>query len=150
MVDPSSDYLFESVAQIADEKGIRQKSPQTNDEGKEARRSAVRLLEAPNLLIMPGRKAARPGEKSENPEVELQPEQIQVLIDADRVQFVTRAQTLQKAAQATLAAVDAKDANALFAAAGQLDKACENCHLHYWYPNDQRAQQAAREEGITD
>jgi hypothetical protein len=146
MVDPSADYLFEAVAQIADEQGIRQKAPQTDAEWKEARRRAVQLLEAPNLLAMRGRKAARPGEKSENPDVELQPEQIQALIDADRVQFVTRARTLQDAAQALLQAVDAKNANTLFDAAGRLDKACENCHLHYWYPNDKRAQEAAKEQ----
>ena len=142
MVDPSSDYLFDAVAQIADEKGIRQKAPHTTEEWKEARRRAVQLLEAPNLLVMRGRKVARPGEKSENPEVELQPEQIQTLIDSDRVLFVTRARALQDAGQAALQAVDAKNPDALFEAAGQLDKACENCHLHYWYPNDQRAQAA--------
>jgi len=47
-------------------------------------------------------------------------------------------------------AVDAKDKDKLFKAITGIDKACESCHLHYWYPNDQRAQQAAREEGITD
>jgi len=142
MVDPSADYIFDSVAQIADEHGIREKAPQTNDEWKEVRRRAVQLLEAPNLLAMPGRKAARPGERSENPDVELQPEDIQKLVDADHAAFVTRARTLQDAAQAALQAIDARNAKGLFDAAGLLDKACENCHLRYWYPNDQRAQEA--------
>ena len=144
MVDPSADYLFESVAMIADEHGITQKAPHTDEEWKEVRRRVVQLLEAPNLLVMRGRKAARPGERSENPEVELQPEQIQALLDADRGAFVTRARALQDAALPALAAVDSKNATALFEAAGQVDKACENCHLHYWYPNDKRAQEAAR------
>jgi redox-regulated HSP33 family molecular chaperone len=91
---------------------------------------------------MPGRKAARPGERSDNPEVELQPEQIQELLDKDPIAFRTRARSLQDAAQAALQAIDAKDAKSLFDAAGKLDKACENCHLHYWYPNDKRAQEA--------
>jgi hypothetical protein len=142
MVDPSAEYLFDAVAQVADEHGITEKAPHTPEEWKEARRRAVQLLEAPNLLVMRGRKAARPGERSENPDVELQPEEIQKLIDADHAAFVSRARILQDAAQAALAAIDAKNAKALFDAAGQLDKACENCHLHYWYPNDQRAQAA--------
>jgi len=142
MVDPSADYIFESVAQIADEHGVTEKAPHTGDEWKEVRRRAVQLLEAPNLLVMSGRQAARPGERSENPEVELQPEEIQKLIDADHAAFVTRARILQDAAQTALQAIDAKNAKGLFDAAGQLDKACENCHLHYWYPNDTRAQEA--------
>ena len=142
MVDPSADYIFESVAQIADEHGITEKAPHTDEEWKEVRRRAVQLLEAPNLLVMPGRKAARPHERSQNPQIELQPEDIQKLIDADHALFSARALTLQDAAQSALQAIDARDAKRLFAAAGQLDKACENCHLHYWYPNDQRAQEA--------
>ena len=142
IVDPSADYLFESVAQIADEHGVTEKAPHTPEEWKEARRRAVQLLEAPNLLAIKGRIVARPGERSENPNVELQPEEIQKLIDADHAAFVTRARLLQDAAQAALAAIDAKDAKGLFNAAGQLDKACENCHLYYWYPNDKRAQEA--------
>ena len=142
MVEPSADYIFDAVAQIADEHGITEKAPHTPEEWKEVRRRAVQLLEAPNLLAMSGRKAARPGERSENPSVELQPEEIQTLIDADHAAFVTRARVLQDAAQAAVQSIDAKDAKGLFDAATKLDKACENCHLHYWYPNDQRAQAA--------
>ena len=145
MVDPSADYLFDAVAEIADEHGISQRAPHTDEEWREARRHAVQLLEAPNLLVMPGRKAARPGEQADNPEVELQPDQIQALIDADPTLFRTRARTLQEAAQAALQAIDARNPKALFDAAGKLDKACENCHLQYWYPNDTRAQAAAKE-----
>ena len=145
MVEPSADFIFDSVAEIADEHGISQKAPQTDEEWKEVRRRAVQLAEAPNLLTMPGRKVARSGERSENPEVELQPQQIQSLVDGDPALFRTRARALQEAAQAALAAVDAKNPKALFDAAGKVDKACENCHLQYWYPNDKRAQEAAKQ-----
>ena len=49
-----------------------------------------------------------------------------------------------------LKAVAAKDTDALFHSIDSIDKACESCHLHYWYPNDKRAQQAAKEDGIVD
>ena len=49
-----------------------------------------------------------------------------------------------------LKASDARDKDALFKACERLDKACENCHLHYWYPNDKRAQEAAREEAARE
>ena len=140
MVDPSAEFLFESVAEIADEQGIREKAPQTDEEWKEVRLRAIGLVEAPNLLIMNGRAVAKPGEKSQNPQVELQPEQIQALLDADRGGFADRAKVLQDAALLAVKAADAKNKDALFSACEQLDKACENCHTHYWYPNDREAQ----------
>ena len=150
MVDPSGDFIFESVVQIADEKGVREKAPQTDEEWEEVRHRAFILVEAPNLLTMTGRIVAHPNEKSKNPEVELQPEQIQKLVDGDRPSFIRRARKLQDAATLALKAADAKDKDALFKAIDSVDKACENCHLHYWYPNDKRAQEAAKEDGIVD
>jgi cytochrome c' len=150
MVDPSGDFMFESVAQISDEHGITNKAPQTDEEWEEVRHHAFILLEAPNLLTMEGRKVAQPHERSKNPQVELQPEDIQKLVDGDRVSFVRRARKLQDAAEMALKATEAKDKDALFHAIENIDKACESCHLHYWYPNDQRAQEAAKEQGLID
>ena len=47
---------------------------------------------------------------------------------------------------AALKAIDSKSAKGLFDAAGQIDHACENCHLRYWYPNDTRAQEAFKQQ----
>ena len=145
MVDPSAEFLFDSVAQIADERGITEKAPHTDEEWKEVRRHAIQLVEAPNLLVMKGRQVARVDEKAENPEIELQPAQIQALIDGDRALFLDRVHGLQEAALLALKAADTKNKDALFAACERLDKACESCHLKYWYPNDKRAQEAARQ-----
>jgi hypothetical protein len=150
MVDPSGDFMFESVQEIADEKGVREKAPKTDEEWEEVRRRVFVLLEAPNLLTMEGRKVAQAGEKSKNPQVELQPEEIQKLIDGDRASFIKRARRLQDAAAMSLQAVQARDKDALLQSIDKIDKACENCHLHYWYPNDKRAQQAAKEDGIVE
>ena len=148
MVDPSGDFLFESIQVIADENGVRQVAPETDEQWKEVRRRALILFEAPNLMAMEGRKVAQPGEKAEYPEVELQPEQIQKLLDEDRASFIRRAKRLQDAADEVMQAAGAKDKDALFKAVDKIDKACENCHLHYWYPNDKRAQEAAKEDGL--
>ena len=144
MVEPSADFLFDSVAQIADEHGITEKAPHSDEEWQEVKRRSIQLLEAPNLLVMKGRKVAPADDKSKNPEIELEPAQIQALIDADRLHFIERARVLQEAATLLVKASDARDKDALFQACNSLDKACENCHLKYWYPNDQRAQEAAR------
>ena len=150
MVDPSADYLFEHIVEIVDEKGIIDKTPKTDAEWKETRRHALMLVEAPNLMVATGRKVARPGDKAEYPEVELHPEHIQTMIDGDRDQWVRRARRLQDAAILAVKAIDARDKKELFSKLGDVDKACESCHLHYWYPNDKRAQEAAKEEGVVD
>src|SRR5215813_14959845 len=98
MVDPSGDYMFEAVAEIADEHGVTQKAPKTDEEWQEVRHRALVLLEAPNLLAMEGRLVAQPHERSKNPQVELQPEEIQKLVDSDRPSFFRRARKLQDAA----------------------------------------------------
>jgi hypothetical protein len=148
MVDPSGDFMFESIQEISDEHGFREKAPKTVKEWEEVRHHLFILLEAPNLLVMKGRKVAQPGEKSEYPQIENQPDVVQKLLDADRPAFIRRARRLQDAAAMAMKAADVKDKDALLKAIDGIDKACENCHLHYWYPNDKRAQEAARENGL--
>jgi hypothetical protein len=150
MVDPSGDFLFKSVQEIADEQGIRQKAPETDAQWEDVRDRLRVLLEAPDLLTTEGRLAARPKDRSKDPQVENEPDAVQKLLGADRSSFVRRARRLHDAAAVAMKAVDAKDKDALFHALDGIDKACENCHLHYWYPNDKRAQEAAKEDGLTD
>jgi hypothetical protein len=136
IVDPSADYLWDSVATIVTKKGIDERRPRTDEDWKNVRRRAIELIEAPNLLMMEGRKVAKPGEKSENPGIELGPEEIQQILDGDRATFVQRAHALQDAGLKALAAIDRKDVDGLSDAGEAIDEACEQCHLKYWYPPD--------------
>ena len=141
MVDPSGEFVFQSVEIISDEQGVREIAPHSDADWDAVRLRLVVLSEAPNLLAMPGRRVAPPNVKSQNPQIELQPAQIQQLIDGDRASFIRRARGLQDAVAIAMKAVDGKNKDALFQAEEGIDKACENCHLHYWYPNDKRAQE---------
>jgi cytochrome c556 len=85
---------------------------------------------------MPGRKVALPHEKSDTPGVELEPAEMQVLIDKDRAAFNGRAKALHEAGMAAVAAADAKDPQKLFEVGEQIERACETCHMAYWYPNE--------------
>jgi len=76
MVDPNADYLWESVATIVTAAGTEERAPRTNEDWIALRRHAIPLVEATNLLQMPGRHVAKPGEKSENPGIELGPEEM--------------------------------------------------------------------------
>jgi hypothetical protein len=148
MVDPSGDFLFHSVRTISDEDGIREIAPQTAAQWEDVRQHLLVLSKAPNLL--PGRRAARPRDRSKNPEVESEPEDIQKLLDTDSATFLIRARKLQDAAGVALKAVDAKDKDALLLGLDAIDKACESCHLRYWYPKDKRAHEAAKQDGVVE
>src|SRR6188474_1134566 len=54
MVDPSADYIWESIGTEVSAKGIIEKAPRNPEEWKEERRRAILLVEAANLLVMPG------------------------------------------------------------------------------------------------
>jgi hypothetical protein len=141
IVDPSSDYIWDSVETVVSASGVEEKAPKTDDDWKEVRRRAIQLMEATNLLQMPGRQVAHAGEKADDPKVELAPEQIQAMIDKDRATWFKYAQGLHDATMATFKAIEAKNAEELLNTGDGIDNACENCHKHYWYPDDIQAQQ---------
>jgi len=136
IVDPSADAVWLSVTTIVDDKGLNETVPKSDEEWLKVRHGAIALAEAANLLKMPGRRVARPGEKSETPGVELEPEEMDVLIAKDRAAWQERATHLHDAAIEVLAAVDAKDSNKVFELGEKIEEACENCHKQYWYPNE--------------
>lgn len=150
MVDPSGDYLFQSVQTIADQHGVREKAPTTDEQWENVRQRVKVLEEATDAITTPGRWAAQPKDRSRNPAVENEPWEVQELLDAEHLEFVRRAQRMQYAASIAMKAVDAKDPKALLLALEGIDQSCESCHLHYWYPKDQRARQAAKEDGVLE
>jgi hypothetical protein len=137
IVDPSADVVWEAVTTVSDGGGTTERVPGTDEEWVNVRRGAVTLLEASNLLLVPGRRVAQHHEKSEAPGVELEPEQMEILINKDRAAWNSRARDLHSAAVEALQAIDAKDAQKLFDVGEHIERACENCHSHYWYPNQQ-------------
>ena len=45
---------------------------------------------------------------------------------------------LREVAMESVAAIDKKSPEAMIEAGDHLDKACEDCHLVYWYPNEKQ------------
>jgi cytochrome c556 len=136
IIDPSADVLWDSVAYIASEKGIEDRQPRTAAEWQTVRRSAITLIEAANLLSMPGRSVA----PTQGPGG-LTPAEIQQRIDSSHAAFAQFARNLQDAGLQALAAIDAHNAEGLMDAGGRIDAACEACHVTYWYPNERRPDQ---------
>jgi hypothetical protein len=137
IVDPNADVVWLSVTTVQSAKGTVDTAPKNDEEWKKVRQGAVALTEASNLLMMPGRHVAGPGEKSETPGVELEPAEMEELINKDRASWEMRSKKLHEAGLAVLQAVDAKDSQKVFEIGEQIEQACENCHRQYWYPNEQ-------------
>ena len=94
------------------------------------------LVESTNLLLMHDRDVAHPDFRSENPGIELEPEEIQALIDEDPETWDQLVGDLYRVSVSMLEAVDNKDADRLFDEGGPLDVTCERCHQKYWYPGN--------------
>jgi hypothetical protein len=136
VVDPNADVVWLAVTTVQSQKGTVETKPKNDEEWTKVRHGAIALMEASNLLMVPGRHVARPGEKSETPGVELEPSEMEALINKDRGAFIARARALQDVSAKVLQAVDARDVNRVFEIGDEIDQACEACHTHYWYPNE--------------
>ena len=139
MVEPNADFLWGAVATRSTKEGVIEKAPKTADDWKELREHAISLREATNVIQIPNRSVAKPGEKAGDPRIELTPELIQTMIESDRTTWANHAHELYDAVEIYLKGVDAKSVDGISDAGENIDKACENCHLRYWYPNRKRA-----------
>jgi hypothetical protein len=132
LLDPAADYIWDAVATTVTAKGREEKYPRTDEEWNEVRRRAIHLLEGANLLLIPGRRVASPGQAAD-PRVELPPDQIEALINQDRESFAKLAHDLSDSVVPALQAIEAKDKDKLLDAGDAINRACENCHIKYWY-----------------
>ena len=149
-INPAGDFLFHSVEDISDATGTHLKAPHTDAEWQAVRDQLKIMHDAPDVLTTPGIRAAPPGFKTEHPGIESDPAWIQQAIDTHRDAFNRKAIQLRDAADAADRAVGLHDARGLQRALDGVDKACESCHLHYFYPSDKRAWVAAKEDGMSD
>jgi len=136
MIDPASDNIFNAVGTVINAKGIIETAPQTDDDWARVRSGAVTLAEGVDLLKVP-RAIAPPGERnaSDGPDAsDLTPEQIKAKIEADPVLWIAKIQALRNINLEVLEIVKRKDVKELSDAGEILDRACESCHLEFWYP----------------
>jgi cytochrome c556 len=136
VIDTNADVVWLSVTTVASEKGLVETRPTTDEEWAKVRAGAITLAESANLLMVPGRKVAPPGHKSEVPGIELEPEEMDALIAKDRPAFYRHARDLYDAAMLAAQAAEKKDADKVFEVGETIEHACENCHKTYWYPNE--------------
>jgi hypothetical protein len=138
IVDPSADVVWESVATNISAAGVEEKAPKTDEQWAVVQHSALMLAEAANLLKIRGRQIARPGEVNTDagPDApELTPPEILEKVNRDWSLWISHANQLQETAIKAWQIANARDVNGIIEVGDALDKACESCHLEYWYPD---------------
>jgi cytochrome c556 len=140
-IDPLADNIFDAVTWDISKKGVIATEPRTDEDWEKVKIGAVTLAESVYLLKVP-RPFAPQGDVNNstgpNPP-ELSPDQIKAKLDKDPVLWDAKIEVLRNVAKEVMEIVDKKDVKALFEASEDLDKACEACHLEYWYPGDRAA-----------
>ena len=142
VIDPNVDVVWNAVKTVIDHGKPTEHAPANDEEWAAVRHSALTVAEGTNLLMMPGRAVAPPGAGSLAPGIELAPDQVRALIDKSPGGWNQFARALQDAMQPALAAIDKKDAQALFEAGDKIDEVCESCHQVFWYPEPGASAQA--------
>lgn len=146
MIDPLSDNVFDAVWWDNTSKGVIEHKPVSDEDWEKVKTGAVGIVEGIELL-----KVRRPWtpagdlNNSQGPNApELSPTQIQAKLDKDPVLWTAKIQALRNVGLEVLEIVKKKDASALWQAGGDLDDACEACHLEYWYPGDRATVEAEK------
>jgi len=98
--------------------------------GQKVKDMSLALAMAQNIKVV-GPGAAIQGEGDPNSSSAAQ---VQGFVDADPAGFVEHSRKLAAAADDFVVAAKARDAAKLGLASGNLDQVCEDCHMQYWYP----------------
>ena len=152
-IDPTADFVFDAVVYDSSTAGANHTVPVSDDDWAKVERGAWQLAESANLLMIPRKAeppntpgiALRPGERAP----ELSGEEIEAKIDGDRAKWNQHADALRVASLKAIEMVKARNPDAIFDAGTEIDKACESCHLEYWYPGDRAAVVADQQKKVT-
>lgn len=148
MIDPASKVVFDAVKSVETPTGVQEKVPKTEQEWVEVRRNALLMIEGANLLLMPGRHIAPPQFANVHNEGELPPSEIEVRVAKDRAAFNRFAVAFRQSAMTALKAAEAKKPADFGPASEAIDAACENCHLRFWYPEQEELLKNAPKPGF--
>jgi hypothetical protein len=138
MLDPASDYIFDSVKIVQTRKGTVEVLPKTDEDWDRIRVGAVTLAEGVYLLKIK-RPFAPPGDvnNSTGPDPEeISPAQIEAKIARDPVLWNAKIEALRNVGLEVMEIVKNRKTDELWQASDDLDSACETCHVNYWYPGE--------------
>lgn len=102
----SGENIWKWQGYVTDEKGERSLFPKTDEEWEQAESAGLTLAELTNILLLPGRRVDDP-------------------------RWAKAVADVRAVALRAAKAAENKDQEAFFTAGGELDVACESCHLQF-------------------
>jgi hypothetical protein len=138
IIDPASKVVFKAVSSEETANGIVETAPKNDAEWGVVRKNALMMVEGANLLLMPGRHIAPPAAAHTHNEGELAPAEIEVRVAKDRAAWNRFAAAFRDAALVSLKAAESRKTQEFGPAGEAVDNACENCHLRFWYPDQEQ------------
>ena len=136
MIDPVADNVFNAISTVGTEKGVVENVPTTDEDWEKIRIGGVSIAEGAYLLKIQ-RPFAPPGEENPGPDAPvLSAAQMRAKVEADPVMWNAKIEALRNVGLEVLDIVKRKDVNELWDAGENLDRACESCHIEYWYPGE--------------
>lgn len=154
IIDPTADWIFDAAVIDVTAKGVTTTVPTTDEDWLRVERGVLLLAEASNLLKMP-RAIAPPGAAASTPvnpgepAPELSPAEIEARVNANRDLWNKLADEMRTVALASLTVVKTRNVEGLFQIGSDIDRACENCHLEFWYPGDKETVLADQKKKVT-
>ena len=103
---PAATIVYNAVGETVTSKGTEARAPHTDEEWEAVGNAAAALIESGNLLMMGTRVV-------------------------DRGEWLKQSQALVEAGKEALKAVQAKNAEGVFAAGEPVNLSCDNCHRRY-------------------
>lgn len=89
-----------------------------------------------DLLLDRGRPIAMPGERTRDPELYPEPQEIQALVETSQAEWDRFTRDMHDAVLSSLKAIEARNPEALLMSTDRLNVTCEQCHLFFWFPNE--------------
>jgi len=137
IIDPASKVVFKAVSSEETANGVVETAPKNDAEWAVVRHNALMMVEGANLLLMPGRHIAVPAAAHTHNDGELAPAEIEVRVARDRAAWNRYATGFRDAALQSLKAAEGRKTGDFGPAGEAVDNACENCHLRFWYPDQE-------------
>lgn len=137
-IAPGADTLWNAVGETFEGGKSVQLAPSTpaqwdalGQKVGDMRQGMTALLAAPTVTVAAAGETIQGGGEAGAP----QADQIQKRLDANHAGFVVKAQAMAAILDQFDVAIKARDVKAYTELGGNLDSACEACHLQFWYPD---------------
>ncbi len=129
---PNADRIWRAVSYIANEQGITETMPETDEDWSMLRDSANALIAAGDTLRDTDREIYDDFDAS-TASFQFTPDEVQQLLAEDPQTWQSYIERMQDDTRMTLQAIELRDLTGLVDFGARINEACEGCHAAYWY-----------------